>query len=115
MSDSYQAIYDAVRSRIGHVDISDTVERVLREAFGNADHIIRCAAQEFSNAGADMQRPAVVFRPVLSIDGSQWCALYGANLQDGVAGFGDTPEAAMRAFDRAWFNDKTPLAARGAQ
>lgn len=115
MSDNYQAIYDAVRSRIGHVDISSTLEHALREAFGNADHIIRCAAQEFSCAGAEMQRPSVLFRPGLSMDGDQWCALYGDNLQDGVAGFGDTPEAAMRAFDRAWLNDKTPLAARGAQ
>lgn len=24
-------------------------------------------------------------------DGDQWCALYGANLQDGIAGFGNTP------------------------
>jgi len=115
MSDNYQAIYDAVRSRIGHADVGQAVESALREAFGNADHIIRCAAQEFGVAGAEMQRPAVVFRPVLSIDGSQWCALYGDNLQNGVAGFGDTPEAAMRAFDHAWFNDKTPLTARGAQ
>lgn len=115
MSDTYQPIFDAVRSRIGHVDISSTVEQALREAFGNVDHIIRCAAQEFGAAGSEMQRPAVVFRPALSIDGDQWCALYGDNLQDGVAGFGDTPAAAMYAFDRAWLNAKTPNAARGAQ
>ena len=41
-------------------------------------------------------------RPTLSIDGNQWCALYGDNLQDGVAGFGDSPDAAMREFDKAW-------------
>ncbi|KAG1266767.1 hypothetical protein G6F65_014018 [Rhizopus arrhizus] len=112
MTDTYQPIYDAVRSRIGHADVGQAVESALREAFGNADHIIRCAVQETVN---ELQRPAVVFRPALSIDGDQWCALYGANLQDGVAGFGDTPAAAMYAFDRAWLNDKTPLAARGPQ
>lgn len=48
------------------------------------------------------QRPCVLFRPTLTKDGDQWCALYGVNLQDGVAGFGDSPEAAMEAFDRAW-------------
>lgn len=47
-------------------------------------------------------RPSVLFRPSLSIDGNQWCALYGTNLQDGVAGFGDTPEAAMKDFDAQW-------------
>lgn len=33
-------------------------------------------------------------------DGNQWCVLYGANLQEGIAGFGDTPISAMRAFRR---------------
>lgn len=46
--------------------------------------------------------PSVLYRPALSLDGDQWCALYGDNLQDGVAGFGDTPEAAMCDFNRAW-------------
>lgn len=27
----------------------------------------------------------------ISLDGSQWCALVGENLQEGIAGFGDTP------------------------
>ena len=31
-----------------------------------------------------------------------WCALFGENLQDGVAGFGETPAKAMWAFDVAW-------------
>ena len=44
----------------------------------------------------------VVYKPRLSIDGNQWCALYGENLQDGVVGFGDSPVEAMAAFDKAW-------------
>jgi hypothetical protein len=59
-----------------------------------------------SNAASDTeyqrQRPCVLFRPSLSIDGNQWCALYGDNLQDGVAGFGDSPADAMRDFDANW-------------
>jgi hypothetical protein len=43
----------------------------------------------------------VNLRPRLFIDGNQWCALYGENLQDGVAGFGDSPADAARAFDAA--------------
>ena len=32
----------------------------------------------------------------LSLDGDQWCALIGENLQVGEAGFGDDPVAALR-------------------
>jgi len=39
-----------------------------------------------------------VLQPKLSIDGNMWCALYGDNLQDGVAGFGKSPEAALYDF-----------------
>ena len=38
----------------------------------------------------------------VSIDGNQWCVLFGENLQDGVAGFGDTPYAAVLDFNKAW-------------
>ena len=54
----------------------------------------------------ERERPSYLWKPKLSIDGNQWCALFGENLQDGVAGFGDSPAKAMLAFDRAW---KTPL------
>ena len=47
--------------------------------------------------------PSYLYRPKLAIDGNQWCALYGENLQDGVVGFGDSPYEAMEAFDKAWF------------
>ena len=46
--------------------------------------------------------PCYLYRPRLSIDGNQWCALYGENLQDGVAGFGDTPEDAYADFNKNW-------------
>ena len=59
-------------------------------------------------AATELQRPSTIHRPRLFIDGNQWCALYGENIQDGVAGFGDSPEDAMKAFDEAW---TTPLAA----
>jgi hypothetical protein len=36
------------------------------------------------------------------IDGDKWCALYGENLQDGVAGFGDSPALAMADFNKNW-------------
>ena len=58
-----------------------------------------------------MARYSFMLRPILSLDGNKWCALYGANLQDGVAAFGDSPEEAYAAFDKAW-TEKLPQ--RGA-
>ena len=56
-------------------------------------------------------RPSVMMRPKISIDGNQWCVLYGDNLQDGVAGFGDSPAKAMQDFDKNWTKE---LAQKGA-
>ncbi len=51
-------------------------------------------------------RPFVLLRPRMFPDGDQWCALYGDNLQDGVAGFGDTPANAAVDFDVQWISAK---------
>lgn len=34
-------------------------------------------------------------------DGNAWCVLWGANLQEGVCGFGDTPYKAVLDFNKA--------------
>lgn len=65
-------------------------------------HEARMAGAAIQEAAGAHQRPSAVFRPSLSVDGNQWCALYGANLQEGVAGFGDSPADAMWDFDRNW-------------
>src|SRR3954471_2387743 len=99
MSDSYQATYDAVRSRLSNCDVG----AAIREACHlDGSFAIEGIRQDFSIAANEMQRPSVLYRPSISIDGNQWCALYGANLQDGVAGFGDSPSAAMIDFDQNW-------------
>lgn len=41
-----------------------------------------------------------LLQPKVSIDGDQWCVLYGENLQDGVAGFGDTVYKAILNFNK---------------
>lgn len=41
-------------------------------------------------------------RPRITKDGNQWCVLYGDNLQEGIAGFGDTPHLAILDFNKAW-------------
>jgi hypothetical protein len=49
-------------------------------------------------------RPFMLLRPRLFPEGNQWCALYGENIQEGVAGFGDTPASAAVQFDIEWLN-----------
>jgi hypothetical protein len=34
-------------------------------------------------------------------DGNQWSLLWGKTIQEGVCGFGDTPEAAVWDFEKA--------------
>ena len=109
MSDHYQPVYDAVCARIGHPDISGVVERVCREAFDVSWQRGQLAGA-ISGIESDMRRPFVLLRPKMFIDGNQWCALYGENLQDGVAGFGDTPDAASWSFDIAWNESRIALA-----
>ncbi len=51
---------------------------------------------------SELDRPSFTLRPKLSRDGDKWCALYGDDLQNRVAGFGDSPASAYYDFDRAW-------------
>lgn len=101
MSDSYQAVYDAVRSRISNGNVGEAVAEEARRAF-DISYTIQAISQEWQIAAAEHARPFMTLRPKMSIDGDQWCALYGDNLQDGVAGFGDSPELAARDFDKQW-------------
>ena len=66
------------------------------------------AAESVHKTACESRRPFVLLKPQLFADGNTWCALYGENLQEGVAGFGDTPDAAAVAFDRAWRTQRTP-------
>lgn len=104
MSDTYQAVYDAARSRMSNGDIGEAVASAVRDA--NLGHYVERAMSGICEAAcsvADEQtRASVLFRPTLSQDGNQWCARYGSDMQSGVVGFGDTPSLAMRDFDRAW-------------
>lgn len=60
----------------------------------------------------ELVRPCVLFKPRLFIDGNMWCALYGDDLQSGIAGFGESPDKAMREFDEAW---RTPRPQTGEE
>jgi len=67
-------------------------------------HAADMAKASWQEAAYEQMRPSVVFKPSLSQDGDMWCALFGDNLQGGVAGFGETPAKAMWAFDTAWLH-----------
>lgn len=97
--DAYQPIYDAVRSRIS----GGNFEQAVRDAMPDMSHAVACVSQEWQIAASEHQRPSVLFKPSLTMDGNEWCALFGENLQDGVAGFGKSPDEAMRAFDQEWY------------
>lgn len=65
-------------------------------------HAAEMTRETIRQAVYEYERPSTVHKPQLFVDGNQWCALYGENLQNGVAGFGNSPAAAMYAFDKAW-------------
>lgn len=93
--------------------MSQVLDAELQHCVMNAIAHEACMAKvAIQEAAGAYQRPSVLFRPSLSVDGSQWCALYGDNLQDGVAGFGDSPADAMWDFDRAWSAKLNPQQAR---
>lgn len=99
MSDTYQAVYDAVRSRLTNCDVGETVRSAVHL---DGSHAIAVIQQELCYAAASMSAPSVLYRPKLRHDGDKWCAIYGDNLKEGIAGFGNTPAEAMAAFDKAW-------------
>ena len=71
-----------------------------------------------SNAGGDERdgtllhsacpESAATRRPRLSIRGRTFVALLGPAIEEGIAGFGDTVQAALRAFDAQYSRALTP-------
>ncbi len=49
-----------------------------------------------------------ILKPKIYKDGNEWCVLYGENIQEGVAGFGDTPRKAIYAFNKAFDHSEKP-------
>lgn len=100
MSDTYQATYDAVRSRIGGGNLSEALESAIRNE--NLGGYAQNAFDGIAQAFADYNMPSVMFKPQLTRDGDAWLAIYG-DLPTGVVGSGNSPAEAMAAFDKAWF------------
>ena len=103
MSDSYQAVDDAVRSRFGGCDINAAIrDSIHLDGSFAIEGVKNDAMYAIESVRQEMTRPSAIYKPRIGIDGNQWGALYGDNLQEGVAGFGDSPELAMADFDKAW-------------
>lgn len=66
-------------------------------------HAATMAGAAWQDAAGNYSQPNVIYKPKLSKDGNQWCALFGENLQEGVCGFGDSPAEAMWDFDKNWY------------
>ena len=77
-------------------------EEYQRMAANAIAHEAFCAGQAWQQAAAAHERPCILWKPRLFVDGNQWCALFGDNIQEGVVGFGDSPDAAMWSFDNEW-------------
>ncbi len=60
--------------------------------------------QSKHNAAIESEEMNLValLRPRVFLDGNKWCVLYGENIMDGVAGFGDSPILAVYDFNKAW-------------
>ena len=73
-------------------NIDHWIEKI-HEAIGRIEWELR-EAREISSS------PLSRLHPRLFKDGDQWCALYGEDLQAGVAGFGYSPYEAEQDFNR---------------
>lgn len=101
MGDTYQAVYDAVRSKIINADVGHAIECAMRDAqISFYFDRMACAFDEYISEQA---RPCVVFKPKLSQDGNAWLAILG-DIPTGVVGCGNSPADAMHDFDMKWFN-----------
>lgn len=55
-------------------------------------------------AAAHPGTPSAVRRPAVFCKSGTWIALLGDNLEEGIIGYGDTIEAALRSFDARYLS-----------
>ena len=102
MSSAHQAVYDATVNSLRNCDVGAAVREAVSVQIQSLSFAIEHIKDEYLRAAYGQQLPHVLMRPTLSMDGNMWCALYGDNLKDGVAGFGVSPSEAMTDFDKHW-------------
>ncbi len=83
----------------------DAIARGVADAYQMAGYYAHVAAERQLDAANESLRPFILYRARVFQDGDQWCALLGS-VETGVCGYGETPDAAARAFDEAWQNQQ---------
>lgn len=103
MGDYYQAVYDAIRSRFPHVDVSGALDRCFNTEW---QYHIQQAANIIV---ADLSMPFMRLKPTMTREGDAWKCRYGD-----VVGTGESPYAAEQDFNKQWDRriekDQTPPA-----
>lgn len=85
--------------------LCDSRQDLIMDAFCGVAEAQKAAALTEYQAACEKIRPSYIYKPNLFLDGNEFCALVGENIQEGVCGFGTSPEKAMAAFDLAWVQD----------
>ncbi len=84
------------------VHIGVVTEQQLQAEQQAAARELERYCKEFPKSPSALQRPRLMLR------GSSWIALFGSTLQDGIAGIGQTVDAALRAFDAQYSASSKP-------
>ena len=71
----------------------------LNESIQSIQSAIDRITNEAANKTSMELSPFKLLNPSISIDGNQFCLLYGDNLQAGIAGFGSTVYEAVQDFN----------------
>jgi hypothetical protein len=75
---------------------------IFRSAQHVADQTLAAMQEMERYCAAHPGSPAALRRPGLSIRGRTFVALLGPTIEEGIAGFGDSVQAALRAFDKQY-------------
>lgn len=92
MSSDYEAVYNAVKTRLNQVDFEGIVSRAFDISYARAT-----VEQELLITVSQWARPSAIYRPRLTKINGGWVAVYY-----GVLGNGRTPDEAMQSFDTNW-------------
>ena len=77
------------------------MDKIMQQVISNEDAE---RLRKFHRSQIKLARPSFVFKPKIYPDGNIWCALYGEDLQNGICGFGNTPDDACADFDKNFQN-----------
>lgn len=104
MSEAFDAIYSVVSRAFSGFSPTQILENAVRSF--DISFYVDQTSNTIQDAAMEYTRPSVLMRPKVYPDGDMWCALYGDDLQSGVAGFGKSPSEAMYDFDKNWREKK---------